>query len=55
MLRLGAAVTFAVVGVVTGLVDWLEVEPTALLLAALALVQVGSADRLLRRTRVPAL
>jgi low temperature requirement protein LtrA len=55
LLRLAAAATFAAVGVVTGLVDWFEVEPTALLLAALALAQAGVADRLLRRTQVPTL
>jgi low temperature requirement protein LtrA len=54
-LRLGAAAVFAVIGVVTWAVDWLGVEPTAVLLAAFALVQAGAADRLLRRTQVPAL
>jgi hypothetical protein len=53
VLRVGAAATFAVVGIIISLVDWLEVEPTALLLAALALAQAGAADRLLRRTQVP--
>jgi low temperature requirement protein LtrA len=52
-LRLAAAVAFVVLAAITAAAGWFDVEPTAILLAVVALAQAGLSVRLVRRTRVP--